>query len=374
LPGIGEDVSETFNRRGAIRLGAAAVAAGALTTLAGRPAIAQARAAAQIPTPAAPAAAPGAATATVPDSPRFDLDTPSTVLLREKLLQNNTVLQSLAFDNVNRRIYTAQVVQGGLKLAGESAAVPGADRAKHGDLVVTQLDYTGKKLGYMYLKGFGHGVAIGAETSGTSAYLWTETDGVSDGTNCWGQSLARFKFTNGQILTNTSSALTKYQPVPGATSTTPAIDPSTNRLIMRYLLNGKRLISAFNLDAVKAKTYTPLCTVPQPSVVAPTDQPFQGYTAFGRYLYLLEGAAYGSPGSTSPTGNTYITSVDFNTGAVVQRLLTQAGYSLTYREPEGMAIYLPNPNNLSTALLTEGFASGATSARKMSVYYKDVLV
>ena len=341
-------MTEHFSRRRALKLGAAAVAAGAVGSLGARPAVAD-----------------------VANSPRFDLDAPSTMLVREKTIQCNTVVQSLGFDNVNKRIYTIQVVQGGLKLPGESATVPGATRLTNGDLAVTQLDLTGKKLGYMYLKGFGHGVAMGVETSGTSAYLWTEVDAVSDGTNAWGRSLARFKFTNGQLLTNTSSAIQKFNPVPGATSTTPGFDPTTNRLIMRYLLNGQRLFTGYNLADVKAGNYRPLFTVPQPSVVAPTNQPFQGYTALGRYLYLLEGAAYGNPGSTSPTGNTYITVVDSNSGAVVQRELTKAAYSLSYREPEGMAIQLPNPNNPSTARLTEGFASGPTGGRQLSIYYKD---
>ncbi|MEV4756426.1 hypothetical protein AB0J86_15105 [Micromonospora sp. NPDC049559] len=348
-------MSKSFSRRRLLQFGAAAAAAGTLAPLAG-------------------GAAAARADGDLPDSLRFDLDTPSTMLLREKALQNVTVLQSLAFDNTNRRIYTAQVVQGGLKLSGESTTVAGADRARRGDLAITQLDLAGNKLGYMYLKGFGHGVSIGVEPVGTSAYLWVETDGVSDGTNAWGRALARLKFTSGQVLTNTSSALEKFQPVAGATSTTPAIDPTTNRLIMRYVLNGQRLITAYDLASVKARTYAPLATVQQPAVVAPTNQPFQGYTALGRYLYLLEGAAYGNPGSTAPDGNTYITSVDLTTGAVVQRFLTRAGYSLDYREPEGMAIQLTNPADPSSARLTEGFASGASGARKMSVYYKDVLV
>ena len=340
-----------FSRRQVLRLGAAGAAAGTLGAFVARPGLAD-----------------------VVTSPRFDLDAASTVLVREKAIQNNTVVQSLGFDNVNNRIYTVQVVQGGLKLPGETATVPGATRLTNGDLAVTQLDLAGNKLGYMFLKGFGHGVAMGVETVGSSAYLWTEVDAVSDGTNSWGGKLARFKFVNGQLLTNTSTALQKFAPVAGATSTTPAIDPSTNRLIMRYLLNGQRLFSGYDLEKVKAGVYQPLFTVPQPSVVAPANQPFQGYTGFGRYLYLLEGAPYGDPGSVSPTGNTYITVVDANTGAVVQRELTKAGYSLTYREPEGMAIQLPNPSRPATARLAECFASGATGARKMSIYYKDVLV
>lgn len=69
----------------------------------------------------------------------FDLSAQPTELVHDKALQNGTVLQSFAFDNVNKHIYTVQLMAGGLKLPGESAAVSGADRNLNGDLALTQL-------------------------------------------------------------------------------------------------------------------------------------------------------------------------------------------------------------------------------------------
>ncbi|MEU7856226.1 teichoic acid biosynthesis protein C [Nonomuraea sp. NPDC049141] len=283
---------------------------------------------------------------------RFELTSSPAALMTGKALHDETVLQSFAFDNVNGHLYTVQVRNG----SGSAAA---------GNLCVTKLSLSGAILGHMYLTGFGHGVQIGVEPSGTSAYLWTETDGVADGTNSWGGKLARFKFVNGQTLTTASTALTKYAPVAGADSTTCAIDPSTNRLIMRYRLNGERHFAAFPLSAVKAGGHpTPLYDITQPAGLGT----FQGYTAYGQYLYLLDGDAY-STGNPSP-GNTYLTSVDLANGKVVQRSFSQAWKSLTYREPEGMAIQL----TAAAPRLCFGFATGAAGARQAAIIYKNTLV
>ncbi|MGC5021682.1 hypothetical protein [Micromonospora sp. DT47] len=309
------------------------------------------------------------ALAAVPTSKQFDLSDPSDPLIREKNLHNVTVMQSFAIDNVNKRIYTVQVVQGGLQLPGESAPVSGTTRAANGDLCVTQLDIAGSKLGFMYLKGFGHGVQIGVEPSGTSAYLWTETDSV----NQWGTSIARFKFTSGAVLTTSSTALEKHKPVSGSTNNTCTIDPTTNRLIFRHYVNGGMRYNVYNLADVRAGNYTPLASVAQPSTVG-SARPFQGYTALGSYLYMLEGSAYGTYDSVEGTGNTYITVQDLNTGAQIDRQLTKAGYTIPFREPEGMGLHLPTASDPNSARLCFGFAGGASGARNASIYYKNLLV
>lgn len=312
------------------------------------------------------------AAAELPTSRRFNLTDASDPLLREKPLRNATVLQSFAFDNINRRIYVAQVLQGGLKLA-EPAAVSGAGRNAAGDLCITQLDFAGNQLGQMYLLGFGHGVSIGAEPVGGSAYLWTETDAVTVGESARGTAIARFPFVNRAVLTN-ASPMEKHKPVVGATNTTASVDFAHGLVIVRYSLGGRMRISAYDLAAFKSGNYTPIATVDQPSVVAEV-RPFQGYTSFGRYLYLLEGSQYGAYDSTEANqGNTYLTAVDFGTGAVVQRAWSKAGYSLTYREPEGMGVQLTDSTDLSSARLCFGFASGVGGARKASIYYKDLLI
>jgi hypothetical protein len=106
------------------------------------------------------------ANADVPGSAHFDLTQPSYDLFRDAGLFQQTVMQSFTFDNVNRRLFAAQVTNG-------SAS---ADR---GDLCVSQLSFAGELLGHMFLTGFGHGVSIGVEPVGSTSYLWTEVDSVS---------------------------------------------------------------------------------------------------------------------------------------------------------------------------------------------------
>ncbi|MBF8188643.1 teichoic acid biosynthesis protein C [Nonomuraea sp. K274] len=283
---------------------------------------------------------------------RFELTAPSTSLLWRKPLYDETVLQSFAFDNVNKHIYAVQVKNG----SGSSAA---------GHLCVTKLSLTGAILGHMYLMSFGHGVQIGVEPSGTSAYLWTETEAkVIDG-EIRGTKLARFKFVNGQTLTPTSSALTKYTLVDGAVNTTCTVDPSTNRLVTRYWDGSRFRLAAYSLSAVKSGSKEELFDVPQPTGLGT----FQGYAAYGNFVYILTGNAYHTT-NNPPPGNTYTHSVDLRTGKLVQRARSVAGKSLDYREPEGMGIQIVS----GAPRLCLGLASGVEKARLASIFYKTEVI
>lgn len=288
------------------------------------------------------------ADAAVATSKRFDLTKPSYDLFRHVKLQNQTVMQSFTFDNVNRRLFVAQLKNGSTSNA-------------NGDLCITQLDFDGNKKGYMYLKGFGHGVSIGVEAVGSASYLWTEVDSVKER----GTRLARFKFSNGVTLSKASSALTKYSPVAGAVNTTCATDPVNNRIAMRYDLNGRFRIALYKLSDLKSRKFQPLTDVALPGGLGV----FQGYAIYGQYVYLYTGQAYSA--SNPKPGNSYITCVDLNTGKQVSRALTKAGSTLTLREPEGMAVYRTKAGQTRLFL---GFASGAAGDRRANLFYKNVLV
>ncbi|GAB1317717.1 FacC-like extracellular signaling protein [Madurella fahalii] len=293
------------------------------------------------------------AAAVVPDSRRFDLSKPSYDLFRHKTLHDDTVQQSFAFDNVNRRLFVAQRRNG-------------ADAAS-GDLCITQLDFSGKQVGYMHLKGFGHGVAFGAQASGSATYLWTEVDANSKG---YGKRLARFKFTNGKTLSNTSSSLQKFTPVATATEHTCSVDTVNNRLVVRYNLSGKgKYIAVYDLAAAtKGNFSAPLANFKQPLPKTQAKN-FQGYTAYGRYLYLLWGDSYDTSGGKV---NSQLASVDMNTGKVVQGpLITKAGSTLSFREAEGLAIYKTAGGQVRLFL---GFASGKAGDRRSNLFYKNATV
>ncbi|MBY8840447.1 Tat pathway signal sequence domain protein [Streptomyces sp. SP2-10] len=320
----------------------------------------------------------GTASATVADSKRFDLTDSSDEWFREILLNERRILQSFAFDNTNKHLYTAQLVQGGRTLSGESQAYSDADRSKNGDLCITRLDWQGNITGRMYLKGFGHGVSIGVEPSGSSAFLWTESDSVADSqNNGYGTKIARFKFANGAVLRPDSAQVTRYTPVAGSDHNSVAIDPVYNRIVHRYRIDGTTWkYSLYDLAAFKAGTFTPLATITQPSVL--TGPTFQGYVSMGQYLYTLDGDAYDydKDGRQTTTSNTYVTSIDWD-GTVYERRLSNAGKTLFYREPEGLAIQIPNTGNPTAARLHLGFGSEESLSRtdkKASFYYKDLLV
>ncbi|WP_432196943.1 hypothetical protein [Streptomyces sp. bgisy027] len=64
-------------------------------------------------------------------------------------------------------------------------------------------------------------------------------------------------------------------------------------------------------------------------------------------------------------GDTHVSCLHIRTGEPVQRERTEAGHSLSFREPEGLAVRrTPKP------WLCRGFASGAVGAREFSVCYK----
>lgn len=281
---------------------------------------------------------------------RFDLKTGAQRFLREKAIHDGTVLQSFAFDNVNKHIYFVQVTAG--------------SDPKKGYLTVTKVDPTGKQLGYMYLRGFGHGVSIGVEPAGSAAYLWTETDANPD--SGYGRAITRFKFVNKQTLTYGSSSLKLYRPVSGSTSNQPSVDMLNKRIALRYRKPGGMHYSIFNLADVIGGKFTPLYTFSQVGIQ--DGEVFQGFCLHGDYVYQLVGTCYTSAKGTNPPaghGNTYVSSINVTTGKLIQRSRTEAAYSLSYREPEGMAVELTSPPKLHM-----GFASGASGARKYSLYYK----
>ncbi|MEU6714015.1 hypothetical protein ABZ897_21310 [Nonomuraea sp. NPDC046802] len=295
------------------------------------------------------------AQAAVPDSPRFKLDGAGGNPIWKKSLHANWVMQSFAYDNVHQHLYFAQVNS------------QNSDSANVGDLWITKTDTAGNQLGSMALHNFGHGVSIAVEPHNGSVYLWTEWMSSSSG---FGTKIGRFAFTDGAVLEKTSSAIQDRTPSIGDTmiNPQPSIDPSTERLLVRYK-TGTDLprIVAFNLADARAgrlASENRLAERALPSRGAwGADNPFQGFTAYGRYVYLLEGRA---------GGPSYITVVDLNgsgQSTVVDKWTTAAGQSLPGREPQGMAVWMHSTG----PRLAFGFHSNTGGVRQASVFYKDQL-
>jgi hypothetical protein len=295
-------------------------------------------------------AVPGlsASAASVPSSKRFDLSQPSSERFRSvSLHEKHHAMQGMAYDNVNRRLYIAQI----------------RDGSDGDDLCINQLSIEGKPTGHMHVTNAGHGVSIGVEPVGASSYIWMECDSNKHSDDGRGTALARFKFVNGASPSSVKKFLT------GSKTITCATDPDNKRLLVRRNEGGSMHYSLFSLtDAAAGKFTSPLAHFAQPKL-GNGSVTFQGYTVLGNYLYTLDGTGHQDPDDI----NSYVTATDMNTGKVVQRSLTKAGKTLFYREPEGMMVYKTVGGNLR---LCFGFASRpsmSSSTRHASMYFKDAL-
>lgn len=318
------------------------------------------------------AAGLGGAKALAGDADRglIDLWSGSDPFLRRKLARNSTVMQSFAFDDVNEHLYVVQVMHGDVQLSRERRPVPWEERKLNGDLCLTKLDYDGRELGYMYLKGFGHGVSFGVHPDGDDVHIWTETDANPD--TGYGRAIARFEFADKQALEYGADTVEVHRPKPGSTSNRPAVDVEGSRLLLSYRADGsvdpdETFYAVYDLDGFRRCLYEPVYEFRRPGIEA--DDQFQGAALHGDFVYQLVGSPYSDPDGDNPPagrGNAVLTAVDVTTGEVVQQAVTHAAHSLPFREPQGLSVQLTDPPRLHM-----GFASGVSGARDFSLYYKE---
>jgi hypothetical protein len=197
--------------------------------------------------------------------------------------------------------------------------------------------------------------------------LWTEADAVPEGRNGWGRRLARFTFTAGRVLTPGSAEVRTITLVSGARRVTASVDQFGRTLLQRYHRHGETWFGLFDLAAAGTGRARPVLTVRQPAVVA-VGRPLQGFAHLGGYLYLIEGSGYGTDDSRPPSGNTHLSCVDLATGRLVDRCLVRVAPELNHREPEGVAVHLPDLSDVSSARLCFGLASGSSGARRMNLF------
>lgn len=290
------------------------------------------------PAQAAPAAAAG---------PYFDLRQPSwPVIVGRPLHEKHRIMQSFAFDNVNQRLYVAQL----------------QNATSGDDLCISELDLQGKLVGWMHLDRVGHGVSIGVEAVGSRSFLWTETRSSARHSGGRGTALQRFEFVSGSSPTDAQVFLT------GSAVITCAVDQLHSRLLVRRLVDGRMELSVHDLTAAAAGDFSePLHRVPMPSLAGV----FQGYTLHGDYAYALTGQGHSDPRDM----DSRVSCIDVRTGRAVQNgVRTRAGASLLWREPEGMAVHRAPDGRTRLCL---GLASHDRKDRRLrlaNIYAKDVLV
>jgi len=258
-------------------------------------------------------------------------------------------MQSFAFDPRNGEIYAVQV-------EGADGAGSWAEHARHGDLTLTRLSAEGNQvLGHMFLRGFGHGVAIGVEPSDSAVLLWTEVDSQPNaGGSGRGCQVGRFAFADGATLLSDSPALTKYALIDGAADVTPSLDLTHGNLAVRYMRDAGFHVALFDLAQVKSGGRTPLA-----DVVCPRDLgTFQGWATWGSYVYFYAGNNYSE--KNPPPGNAWLFCYDWNTGREVQRMRIDEFSDQRWREPEGLAVRMTD----GRAQLVFGFSSQESGANR----------
>ncbi|MEU0649777.1 phage baseplate protein [Streptomyces umbrinus] len=289
------------------------------------------------------------ASASVPVSMRFVLGGTGGNPIWKRSLHANWVLQSFGYDSVNDQIYFLQ----------HNSTNTSAEN--FGDIWVTRTDLAGNETGSMALHGFGHGVSVAVEPYNGKVYLWTETLGAGDDNEgFYGTRMGRFEFINGAVFERNDSRIQDRTPTISdvVRNPQPVIDPSTNRLLVRYSNGTQRRIVAFDLSDARAGRLADADRLIERALPDPVAT-HQGFAAYGSFAYLLEG------GTNSAS---YLRTIDLNDvgSSVVETFETTAGQSLPAREPEGMSIWLaPEPR------LCFGFESNTGGVRQASVFFKD---
>lgn len=300
----------------------------------------------------------------VPTSGRFDLTAPSNRLFWKKPLHNGTVLQCFAFDNAKGHLYTLQVTSG--------------SEPAQGNLTMTKLDLTGKKLARMYLEGFGHGIAFGVQPmSSGEPMMWTEAV-IGQGDRA--TKVCRFRFRD-SATPITADDVELFTPIEGMRSASCSLDLDHNTIAVRYFKDGLDAmhVSLFDFDAFAAGDFSaPLADV-SCAAAHPPGVTAQGYQHYGQHLYLYQGNAYYHDEGTAEAncakthpdgeldGNVKVSRINFADPDDHETHLTKAGYSLNFREPEGLGLLKLD----GKPRLAMGFASGCSGKRLASIYYKD---
>ncbi|MFJ8010000.1 phage baseplate protein [Streptomyces fagopyri] len=294
---------------------------------------------------------------------RADLAAPGELWVPSSRLQQNTVLQSFTVDERRGHLYALQVVQGGLRLAGEARTYSHAERVLRGDLCLNRLTLKGRMTGSMYLRGFGHGTAMGMQETVNGPRLWTEWD--AHPASGYGRGICRLPFRNGTVLSARSPGLTTFRPVPGSTSNCATLDLGHDRLLLRYRLKSRPRFRVFSLSELQAGSFRPLADFAQPS--AHPGPPFQGMALHGEYAYQLLGSAYGPTNPVGARGNARLYRIHWRTGRTVLQIRETTALELYPREPEGLAV-----SSRRGTRLCMGFTHGNRQDRQFSLYRKPI--
>ncbi|WP_425824817.1 transposase [Streptomyces fractus] len=298
---------------------------------------------------------------------------PDTLLLNKPLAEATTGMQAMAFDDVNGHIYTMQITEGGITLSGETAPLSYAERKAAGDMTISRLDTSGTLQDCMHVRGIGYGDQFGADARpDDTVKLWTGVDAYTNGTTGYSTRVGYFDYQPGGVLDNAdidTHSGARFRPAVGYDRWVACnIDPVSRRLIYARTPGGTsvREYTVYDLDDAYQGVFRPLASVTAESDSADAG-PSQGFVSYGNYLYVW----YGESLTASPEGYSDIRVYDLITDKADKRVSSTSVTALmgevAYREPAGVAIRTPNPNDLGSVSLVAGFTCGSSDLYTMSL-------
>ncbi|MEV5600150.1 signaling protein [Streptomyces sp. NPDC052299] len=307
---------------------------------------------------AATPVAPQAATAAMNARNRFDLTAePVDLFGGEIQLAQGKVHQQVAFDPVTGLAYVTQLISDNRQLADEPARVSGTERNRRGDLCVNEVAPDGTVGAVMYLRGVGHGGGLGVEHADGRAWLWLETDAdpVAAGSFAYGKRIGRVAFTPGAIVDAGSTGIEVFDPVPGSSHVTPALDVEHGRIGVRHKSGLTDEYRVYDLEAFRRRSFIPLYGFPAMYRT-------QSWCLYGDLLYQNEGNPY-SAANPLP-GNSWWNVYDITTGHTIERRFNTTALGLSHRETEAITVRR-TPDGPQ---LVFGFATREPGPRLMTLF------
>ncbi|MEU0302575.1 signaling protein [Streptomyces sp. NPDC006175] len=290
----------------------------------------------------------------------FDIDA-ATELLPPTPLHHTTGPQSIAFDEQGR-LFSLQVMQGGIRLADERRTMSGKARRLAGDMCVTAYRHGDAAPQHMYLRGFGHGISMGVEPSDTGPQLWVESD--ADERTGYGRAVARIPFRHDTVLDSASPAVRHHRPLPRSHRIHPAVDVAANRVLVSHRTGDAHRCTTYALDEFLSGSYRPLADLR--NLALRDGETLQGCAVHEDLIYQLTGTPYTEAGGDNPPtggGNTFVSAIDMRSGKTAGRRKVSVAPHLSFREPEGLAVH-PGPDQG----LCVAFSVKSGGRRRLAVY------
>ncbi|WP_392673323.1 signaling protein [Streptomyces sp. LN785] len=291
----------------------------------------------------------------------FDVSAASE-LLPPSPLHHASGPQSVSYGDGSGTVYALQVVPASVRLPDERRPLGGRARRLAGDLCVSVLSRSGAETGHMYLRGFGHGISFGVESSGGELLLWVESD--VDPRTGYGRAVARIPFHDGVVLDSSSPRVRHHRPLPGSQQLHPTLDPAARRVLVSHWIGRTHHYTVYRTEDFVSGRYEPLHHVEDSALR--DGETFQGCALHGDHIYQLTGQQYTDAAGGNPPsagGNTFVSAIDVRSGRTVGRRKVTAGPRLNFREPEGIAVR-PGPE----ARLCVAFSVKTPGRRELAVY------